>query len=400
MGRVQKALGVRGEEQEIGIYIHVPFCRRKCPYCDFKSIEAARAPEERFAGCLLKELGVVSQKECLQDPVLCTLYFGGGTPSILSPAIVAEIIRSVRSSFKPGEGPEITLEANPDTVGLEKLTALKDAGVTRLSIGFQALDDRHLVLLGRTHTAEAALGAFSQARKAGFENIGVDLMFAIPGQTLSDWERTLSKVAALKPEHISLYGLTIEEGTPFHGIYGKAKEGLPTEEDEARMYLMARDMLTAAGYRHYEVSNFALPGYESRHNSRYWKGADYIGLGPSAHSYISGPGWGRRWWNIIGPYEYMERVERGESPKEGEEELGRTDAMMEAVMLGLRMVDEGLKGGPFRERFGVSPVEGVAGWDGLISEGLVETRGEDIILTSKGFLFLNEALLRLSPKEQ
>lgn len=399
MGRFQETLGVRGEEQEIGVYVHVPFCKRKCPYCDFKSIEAARAPEDRFAGCLSSELQKISEREGIKGAILRTLYFGGGTPSILSPSVIEKIIQSVKSSFRPAEDVEVTLEANPDTVDLEKLTAFRRAGVTRLSIGFQALEDRHLVLLGRAHTAEAALNAFKHAREAGFDNVGVDLMFAIPGQTLGDWERTLGKVTELRPEHISLYGLTIEEGTPFHGRYTKGKEGLPAEEDEARMYHMAVERLTEAGYRHYEISNFALPGFESRHNSGYWKGADYIGLGPSAHSFLSKPGWGRRWWNVPGPYEYMESVEKGESAVEDQEELTRIDAMLEAVMLGLRMVDEGLKGGSFKKRFGLSPFEALTGWDNLISDGLIETRGEDILLTSKGLLFLNEALLGITPKQ-
>lgn len=397
MGRVQKIVGLLGEEQKVGVYAHVPFCKKKCPYCDFKSIEAARAPEDRFAGCLLKELEKTTIETGLQGASLSTIYMGGGTPSILSPDTVAGIISRIRSTFREAQEPEVTLEVNPDTVDLQKMTGFREGGVTRLSIGFQALDDRHLVLLGRAHTAEAALQAFSSARQAGFANVGVDLMFAIPGQTLTDWEATLLKVAALRPEHISLYGLTIEEGTPFHGRYGKGRIGLPSEETEARMYLKAREVLVDAGYRHYEVSNFALPGFESRHNSRYWKGADYLGIGPSAHSYISKPLWGRRWWNIAAPYEYMDRVEKGESPIEAGEELTREDAMLEAVMLGLRMIEEGVKYGPFIERFGLAPDEAFI-WDELISEGFVDKRGQDLVLTEKGLLFLNEVLLSLTPK--
>lgn len=390
-------MGLLGEEQEVGVYAHVPFCKKKCPYCDFKSIEAARAPEDAFAGCLLKELEKTAHDTGLQQAPLGTIYLGGGTPSILSPDTVAGIIGKIKSTFREAQAPEVTLEVNPDTVDLQKLAAFRTGGVTRLSIGFQALDDRHLVLLGRAHTAEAALQTFSFAREAGFANVGVDLMFAIPGQTLVDWEATLRKVSSLRPEHISLYGLTIEEGTPFHARYGKGREGLPSEEIEARMYLMAREILADAGYRHYEVSNFSLPGFESRHNSRYWKGADYLGVGPSAHSYISKPLWGRRWWNIAAPYEYMDRVEKGESPREAGEELTREDAMLEAVMLGLRMVEEGVKHGPFAARFGVAPVEAFT-WDALISDGFVDKLGQDLVLTEKGLLFLNEVLLSLTPK--
>jgi len=376
----------------------VPFCAKKCPYCDFKSIEAKSVPEERFARCVAKELEGTITETGLDGARLSTVYLGGGTPSILSPGTISRIIGSIKSFFRPAEDIEVTLEVNPGTVDLEKLVAFRGGGVTRLSVGFQALDDRHLALLGRAHTAEAALRAFSLARKAGFGNAGVDLMFAIPGQTLTDWEETLKKAAALKPEHISLYGLTIEEATPFHGLYGKSREGLPDDELEAAMYLMAKDILEAAGYLHYEVSNFCLPGFESRHNSRYWSGAEYLGLGPSAHSYLSGPLWGRRWWNVPGPYDYMDRVERGESPVEAVDVLTRQDAMDEAVMLGLRLPGRGLPEAAFKQRFGLSPGQAFTGWDELISGGLVEARREGLVLTRRGLLFLNEILLRLSPK--
>jgi len=376
----------------------VPFCRRKCPYCDFKSVESDRPPEDRYAACLEKELEMTTGGEGLKGALLATLYMGGGTPSILSPAAVARIIESTKSFFTPARDLEVTIEVNPDTVDLKKLSRFREAGATRLSIGFQALDDRHLALLGRPHTAEAALEAFRLAREAGFTNAGVDLMFAIPGQTLGDWEATLRKVAALRPEHISLYCLTIEEGTPFHGRYARGGQGLASEEEEASMYLMARKVLTEEGYRHYEVSNFALPGFESAHNSRYWSGADYIGIGPAAHSYISRPLWGRRWWNVASPYAYMDRVEMGVSPKESEEELTRDDAMLEAAMLGLRKVAEGIDGERFMQRFAVPPAEAFTGWDRPLSEGLVVQRGKDMVLTEKGLLVLDEILLRLEPK--
>lgn len=398
MGRVQEAVGIHGEKQEVGVYVHVPFCRRKCPYCDFKSVESDSPPEKRYIACLARELEMTAGGEGLKGALLATLYMGGGTPSILSPAAIARIIESTASFFTPVKDLEVTIEVNPDTVDPAKLSAFRKAGATRLSIGFQALDDRHLALLGRPHTAEAALKTFHSAREAGFSNAGVDLMFAIPGQTLDDWEATLRKVSSLRPEHVSLYGLTIEEGTPFHGRYARGGGGMPSEEEEARMYLMARQVLMEAGYRHYEISNFALPGFESRHNSRYWSGACYIGIGPAAHSYLPMPGWGRRWWNVAGPYDYMERVESGGSPKEAEEELSREDAMFEAVMLGLRKVGEGVDGERFAEKFGLYPAEAFTGWEGAFSERLIISRGRDMALTEKGLLFLNEVLLPLAPK--
>lgn len=396
-------MGIRGEERRpLGIYVHIPFCVSKCPYCDFASTDEPRIPEERYTACITRELETLIEKgRAAKNTPLETVYFGGGTPSIFSPSSIAKIIEKIKSSFAPEKDIEVTLEANPDTIDKEKLPGFKAAGVNRLSIGFQSLDDGILKTLGRTHSAQKALDSFNRAREAGLDNIGVDLIFAVPGQDLETWRATLMKATGLRPEHISLYGLTIEEGTPFHNIYrdGRYPEGgppLPSEEEYIAMYKEAVSLLSLKGYVHYEISNFALPGKASRHNSRYWSGADYIGLGVSAHSYLSRPGWGRRWWNETSPLKYMDSVESAGEAAAAGEELGRVEAMTEALMLGLRVLGSGVSGEAFKSRFGIYPREAVKGFDDLLKEGLIDTRGEDITLTPKGVLVSNEIMLRIS----
>lgn len=372
-------------------------------------MEAGRAglDEERYVESLLKELGAVTGREGIAGP-LRTFYIGGGTPTLFSPEAIGRLVSSVADVFgtrgtrgtggtglSGQAGIEITIEANPDTLSPEKLAGYRRGGVNRLSIGFQSLDDARLARLGRTHTAYRAAQAYGWARDAGFDNIGIDLIFGTPGQAAEAWEEELSSAALLRPEHISLYGMTIEEGTPFYRRYGPDKAGLPGEEAEAEMFRTAIRVLKEAGYRHYEVSNFALPGRESIHNSLYWKGAPYLGLGAGAHSYLPWPDWGRRWWNEADPLAYMGKAEAGLDPSAGREELGRNDAMLEAVMLGLRMVEVGVGGESFRERFGLYPGEALPGLDGLIKDGLVRKRGEDILATESGLLFLNEIAVRM-----
>lgn len=379
-----------------GLYAHVPFCLRKCPYCSFNSVAVGPegAPGERYVSCLAKEVELAAASGSVKGPAE-TIYLGGGTPSLLSPACVRRLLASVEAALGPGAS-EVTIEANPDAVDLDKLRGYLDSGVNRISIGFQALDDAALAALGRAHGESGALRSFELARKAGFANIGVDLIYGAPGQRMRAWKEALDRVAGLRPEHISLYGMTIEEGTPFFRRYGPGAGALPGEEAEAQMYGEAVGALKAAGYLHYEISNFALPGRQSAHNTMYWKGRGYLGVGAGAHSYLPGPGWGRRWWNLSGPDEYMRALEAGKSPKEGGEELDRGQAVLEAVMLGLRMVEEGVVGREFRSRFGLWPRLEFKGLAGLLDEGLVVMRGEDVLLSRRGLLFLNEVALRLA----
>lgn len=395
MGRIQEALGVRREEQEVGVYAHIPFCIRKCPYCDFKSVESKAPPGLRYALSLKKELAMRLAQEGLEGPSVPTLYLGGGTPSLFAAEELTPIIEEIkRLAGRHAGAQELTIEANPDTVGLDKLKGYRAAGLNRISLGFQSLDDRHLASLGRTHGAGKALSSFALAREAGFANIGIDLIFGVPGQDLSGWGRTLEEAIRLCPEHVSVYGLTIEEGTPFSRLHLSGT--LPGEEAEAEMYSLAIGLLKGAGYEHYEVSNFARPGFRSRHNSIYWGGKGYLGLGSSAHSYLPWPDWGRRWWNEADPYAYMELLEKGRDPAVGAEALSREDAMLETVMLGLRLVEDGVDRGAFEARFGIALEDAFPAFGGLFDEGLAEKAGKGVRLAGRGLFLLNEILRRLA----
>ncbi len=383
-------------DHTIGVYVHIPFCISKCPYCNFSSAAASSPPEKRYADCVLKELSFYLETEGLDGRRLETIYIGGGTPSIFSPQEIERVISSIKGRFIPSENNiEVTLEVNPDTVDPRKLEAYAQGGVNRLSIGVQSFSDAELKSIGRTHSARRALDAFNEAREAGFRNIGVDLIFGLPGQREKDWERSVRKAIGLRPEHISVYGLTIEEGTPFYGAF-KGRTGLPSEEAEAAMYEGAVNFLKEAGYIHYEISNFALPGKTSVHNSRYWADKDYLGLGASAHSYVSRPGWGRRWWNALAPQEYMRAIENAGTARVGEEKLRREDAMMEAMMLGLRRLDKGIEGRTFKDRFGSLPKESFKRWEALRKDGLLNGKDDDIVLTPKGVLLSNEVFLKMA----
>ncbi|MBI5642190.1 MAG: radical SAM family heme chaperone HemW [Deltaproteobacteria bacterium] len=389
-------MGIQRERDKIGIYVHIPYCVSKCPYCDFKSVVDSGLDESKYIDSLLRELDRVLGKEgALRSREIESIYLGGGTPSLFSSASAGRIIREVKDAFDLDVSPEITVEVNPDTVNREKFEGYKEAGVNRISIGFQSLNDGVLKTLGRTHSAKRAVDAFMDAREACFDNIGVDLIFAVPGQTVADWEESLMQAVRLSPEHISLYGLTLEEGTPFCKKY-KDSSVLPSEDDYALMYGKATEVLKESGYVHYEISNWARPGKQSIHNQRYWLGGDYIGLGVSAHSFLSYPGWGRRWWNEVAISAYMDGVQAGGAAVAGAEALTREEALTEAMFLGLRMLKRGLRGDGFKKRFGISIKEAFKGWRLLKEEGLLKIDGEDMHLTGKGVLVSDEVFARMA----
>lgn len=380
--------------------MHIPFCIRKCPYCDFASTASSRPPEKRYVEGLARELSSTLERESFDagGAALHSIYIGGGTPTVFSPDSIGRIIEDIMARFSPARGCEVTIEANPDTVDRERLKGFRDAGVNRISIGLQALNDRDLESLGRTHGAKRAEGAVLLSREAGFDNIGADVIFGAPGQDMEGLEATVRGVAALRPEHVSLYGLTIEPGTRFHELYGPDKTSaypatLPAEHDEIRMYEVSARLLKEAGYMHYEISNFALPGRGSVHNRGYWAGRDYLGLGASAHSYLSYPGWGRRWWNVRDAEGYMALVEGRGDAVDGLEELTRAEALTEALLTGLRMLDRGIDPGPFKERFGSYPREEFRNLAVLEREGFVKSDGEGWLLTQKGVMLANEVFL-------
>lgn len=266
----------------LGIYIHVPFCAKKCAYCDFYSACYSKQQAELYVAAVLRNLHHYSDKSTITD----TLYFGGGTPSLLSAEHIASIITCVRSSFNLSSDAEITLEANPGTLSPDKLSQLHDSGINRLSFGVQSMRDDELKILGRTHSAERAEKAVMDAAAAGFSNISCDLMIALPGQNTASMECSIKRMTMLPIQHISAYILKVEDGTPFDRP--EIHSQLPDEDTSAQMYLRMAELLEQHGFMQYEVSNFAFSGYESRHNSRYWKCQDYIGIGPSAHSCYKG----------------------------------------------------------------------------------------------------------------
>lgn len=268
--------------KDTGIYIHVPFCAKKCSYCDFYSEPYRKNTAENYVRAVIRNIKAYSDKSCIVD----TVYFGGGTPSLLSPEQEETIIQAIRSNFILSENAEITLETNPNTVDFKKLSALRKTGINRLSVGVQSMIDTELKFLGRTHSAERAEKTVLDAHNAGFENISCDVMMALPEQSAENLAYTLERITALPVKHISGYILKIEHGTPFD--CDEIKNILPDDDTTADLYIMMCEYLAKKGFKQYEVSNFAVTGYESRHNCRYWKCLDYIGIGTSAHSCHNG----------------------------------------------------------------------------------------------------------------
>lgn len=321
-----------------GIYIHFPFCIKKCLYCDFNSAASSTLTPEAYVALLLSEMKLRSET-LPESASTATLYFGGGTPSLMSPQLVGTLIDAARSRFGLQPDAEVTLEANPGTLTPEKLAGYRAAGVNRLSLGIQSFEDRLLARLGRVHTAREAIAAFEAARKAGFDNISIDLMHSLPEQSLSQWRDALSRGIELCAEHVSAYALSVESGTPFARLHAAGELPLPGEEDAALMFEATSELLGRAGYQHYEISNFAKPGRASRHNSAYWSRESYLGFGAGAHSFLNLDGLGRRWKNAAELTGYGEAIKKGAIPEEDTEILTLEEAVSEHFFLGLRMLD-------------------------------------------------------------
>ncbi|KAB0670507.1 radical SAM family heme chaperone HemW [Oryzomonas sagensis] len=370
------------------LYLHIPFCRRKCPYCAFVSQESTTADLDGYAHTLLAEMGLAAHAFRAERP-LESVYFGGGTPSLIAPPLIDRILKRAGELFGLDREAEITLEANPGTVDRERLAAFRSAGVNRLSLGVQSFHDPLLKALGRIHSAVAAREAFLAARAAGFTNIGIDLIHALPGQTIGMWRSELEQALALGPEHISVYGLTVEEGTPFALRYGAESPFLPDEDLAVAMFEEADDVLTAAGYEHYEIANYALPGRRSAHNSGYWHRDGYLGLGCGAHSFLR-EGYGVRFGNPADLDAYAGTIAQGRLPHGAELSLTRQDAMAEFMFLGLRMAD-GIGADGFRQEFGIGLDETFeAALAKLTAMGLLEPAGNRVRLTRRGMLLSNQ----------
>jgi oxygen-independent coproporphyrinogen-3 oxidase len=372
----------------VGIYIHIPFCVRKCPYCAFYSLGLdSLGPGEGIQNYLAAlELEMDLWQGRVQGR---TLYVGGGTPTVLAAEPLTALIGRARRAFALPEGAEITVEANPGTLDQDFLVALRRAGVNRLSLGVQSFDNSMLAFLGRIHRAEEAVQTFQQARAAGFGNINVDLMFGLPRQSLRQWEDSLQQALNLEPEHISLYGLTVEEGTPLADWIAAGRETLPSEEVETAMYGRALELLEAHGYEQYEISNFARPGYRCRHNDLYWCNEPYLGLGAGAWSYLDG----ERSCKVRDLALYRTALAQGRWPLEERERLPLRGQMGETMMLGLRRA-AGVSVARFQERFGCPP-EAVfpRELEKLRQAGLLTTDGTHWKLTRRGMFLANQAFL-------
>ena len=359
------------------LYLHMPFCVRKCAYCDFLSFPSGAKTQRMYAKRLMEDIGVMG-KRYGEIPVE-TIFIGGGTPSVPDSGLIVEIMEHVRHAFHVADGAEISMEANPGTVTREKLTDYRKAGINRLSFGLQSANDRELKLLGRIHTWAEFLESFTLARECGFANLNIDLMSALPGQTCESWKETLSRVTDLDPEHISAYSLIIEEGTPFGERYG-SEEGrklLPDEDSEREMYHETKRFLKDCGYERYEISNYARPGYACRHNIGYWTGVPYLGLGLGASSYLDGCRF------TVNP-DMKQYLEEKPGMFTDIEKLTKKDMEEEFFYVGLRMT-AGVSLSEFERRFGISAKEVYPGlMETFVKEKAAHFEGDRFVLTDYG----------------
>ncbi|HLE02140.1 MAG TPA: radical SAM family heme chaperone HemW, partial [Dehalococcoidia bacterium] len=330
----------------LGLYLHIPFCASRCRYCDFVTWAGKDHLIPAYLKALVREIEGFRGKGLVAK----TIFFGGGTPSLLKAEEIGGFLQAIEGSFRVLPGAEITLEANPADGGLDYFKALVGLGVDRLSLGAQSFDDGELRLLGRRHRAGDIARTFAQARGAGLENVNLDLIYGLPGQGLGAFRHSLESALGLGPEHLSLYALSLEEATPLEKAVSRGELPAPDPDQQADMYLLAERLLDGAGYRHYELSNWALPGRECRHNLIYWEGGPYLGLGAGAHSYLMGV----RSARVSSVEDYLQKLEAAESPIAESEEIGPEMERAEAMFLGLRLIG-GIEGGAFARRFGGPP---------------------------------------------
>jgi len=389
---------------EAGIYLHIPLCRAKCRYCDFFSLPAPPSWYAPYVEALRRQVAWATRQRRIRAR---TLYIGGGTPTVLPPTLLAQLLDTCFAHLGPPLAGEVTVEANPGTLSREGLRHLVQSGVTRLSLGVQSFDDQELRMLGRIHTATEAVQAYEDARAAGFQAVNLDLIFGLPGQSLEGWERTLERAIALAPDHLSIYALTLEEGTPLARSVAEGSLPAPDDDLAATMYQRLEARLSAAGYQHYEISNWARrdPSRDFRclHNLIYWRNEPWLGWGAGAHSYA----FGRRWHEVEDLEAYIEAW-RGTPPQEGDlhtsptardvEAIPRPLAMAETMFLGLRLVEEGVPTRRFQRRFGVTPRQAfpkaIKELEGL---GLLVCSEERVVLSTRGRLLANQVFVRFLP---
>jgi oxygen-independent coproporphyrinogen III oxidase len=367
------------------LYVHIPYCLVKCPYCDFNVYAAKQWPEEQYIDALCAEFRHYATQPPWSESQIETIYFGGGTPSLFAPASLARFLQCVADQCSLVPDIEITLEADPASVSYEKLAGYRAIGINRLSFGVQSFQSSLLKTLGRLHTVDDVHNSLTWVRDAGFHNVSLDLIFAVPGQTLALLADDLTQAFAYAPPHLSTYCLTYEERTPFFSMKQKGKLHAVSEDDEVEMYTLVQDRCKGAGYHHYEISSFARPGFLSRHNANYWQGVSYLGLGAGAHSYVHEPAWGTRWSNERSPRRYMERAPGSGAARAVEETLTCEQAQGEFMFLNLRQRD-GFLPAAFTQRFGIDLYATFPCIDTLLADGLLVQEEERIKLSERGLL--------------
>jgi putative oxygen-independent coproporphyrinogen III oxidase len=375
------------EHPGFGVYVHIPFCVRRCHYCDFNTYEGLQSLHRPYVDALVRQI----EGRPGSHPAATSVFFGGGTPTLLDPAELGRVLKAVRARFGIAPDAEITVEANPETVDGTRFTELLEEGFNRVSIGVQSLAPHVLQGLGRTHSVMTALDAIGAAHGAGFTNVNADLIYGSPWESPGDWQVTLDGVVAAETAHISAYALTVEEGTPLATLVRTGRVPDVDPDVQADRHGVAESVLRSAGYARYEVSNWARPGYASRHNLLYWCAGDYLGFGAGAHGHIDG----HRLWNVRLPRDFIAAIDNGESEVAGEERLDAGARAGEALMLGLRL-SGGVGVDGFTRRFGRDALaERARDVDDLVSLGVLEADAGRLRLTPRGTLLANEALSRL-----
>ena len=371
--------------KEFGVYVHIPFCKRKCFYCDFCSFECDKNIHNDYTKALINEIRAFSLDDNNNNIVIKTLYFGGGTPSFIDENYIEQIVMELKSKYKFSDDIEATIEVNPGTASFEKLKKYRELGFNRISIGLQSTDNNLLKIMGRIHTYEEFEETYKIAREVGFENINVDLMIGLPTQSIEDVEKSLEKIIMRNPEHISVYSLILEEETKLHELVESRKLELPDEDTERKMYWLVKNKLEENKYIHYEISNFARKGFESKHNTDCWKQKEYMAFGLAAHSYVNGV----RYSNITDLNKYIYDNLNKVNNKEIEELQDKDIQMNEYVILGLRMI-KGFSIKEFESNFKVDFYDRYKEiLDKLLGLDLIHIKDDQIALTDKGIDFAN-----------
>lgn len=367
--------------KELGMYVHIPFCKQKCSYCDFISYCDKNDLIEKYIKALKQEI----ENSSVNEYEISTIYIGGGTPSYIESKYISEILKTIKQKYNISRNVEITIEVNPGTSTKEKLRDYVEAGINRISIGLQSCNNNLLKMIGRIHTYEEFLSTYKLAREVGFKNINVDLMIGLPNQTLDDVKKSLEEISKLNPEHISVYSLIVEEGTPIEKEIAKGQLKLPNEELEREEYWEVKKFLESLGYKHYEISNFAKTGYESKHNLNCWEQKEYLGFGAAAHSYMKKT----RYSNTENIEKYINQEMQSKQLHIVHEVQKEEEQKKEYMLLGLRKID-GVQISSFKNKFGCNPImEFKNELNKLTQEGLIKIDLDQIKLTEKGIDLAN-----------